>query len=624
MTKISVTCPQGHRLQMSADYKGKQVRCPKCQQVFAVALQDTQSKATAMQDTVQADPFGGFPLPDPNTTIAHVPTSPSMSGTKKPTKQAKSSKLVIPAVIAVISIALIASIGGFIWQRLRRSPGEQVQNAIGSVNSSSAVDKTSAKIAPTNGTQVFESEVRYPRLPGAVAAVPEWVAKNAPFDAADFANTIPWEENAAPLYLEAIIEFTPEVKVCFPKDQQEELDKVSRGRRKAMNDFMSKWNHDVNRFKAERSENDNMEIDQLLSAYELGFAKLENAQKLTRCCFESGIGVTALIPHAQAMREVSRVLGYRAIRQVDRNDLDGAISTLAAILRASRDLRPRGFLVSQLVSVALDDNALTSIAPFVLNSDRCTAAHCDRMLKIIQEHRTLAKEPISVLTQLEYTMMILMVDQVQHRSGDFAPENIKNVMASFGSQRAGETPGHFFLGLKNSFGGASVDQRAIDSINADLDLMSPDEYENEKKAIGSWYTDTVAVSVLPLAQQQRAVNELAEKYKKSFFLSLLAPALIQFDTFQANVAKINGAICLAALKRWQLEGKSEPSELSAIMKQVGIPSVPIDPFSGEPMKLAMVSGRPVIYSVGEDRIDDMGQVDWRNGSVPGDILFKLQ
>ena len=55
-----------------------------------------------------------------------------------------------------------------------------------------------------------------------------------------------------------------------------------------------------------------------------------------------------------------------------------------------------------------------------------------------------------------------------------------------------------------------------------------------------------------------------------------------------------------------------------------MPGVPVDPFSGLPLKMAMISGEPVIYSVGSDGVDDHGLKDADLGRKPeGDFLFRL-
>jgi hypothetical protein len=58
----------------------------------------------------------------------------------------------------------------------------------------------------------------------------------------------------------------------------------------------------------------------------------------------------------------------------------------------------------------------------------------------------------------------------------------------------------------------------------------------------------------------------------------------------------------------------------------GIPGVPIDPYSGQPLRMAVLWGEPVIYSVGRDGKDDHGRVeewDRNRRKWQGDLIFRL-
>src|SRR5262249_3097997 len=56
----------------------------------------------------------------------------------------------------------------------------------------------------------------FPRLPGAVTKIPDWIGTDAPFDVARTFPVVPRDRNAAPLYLDALFEFGAEMAVCFP------------------------------------------------------------------------------------------------------------------------------------------------------------------------------------------------------------------------------------------------------------------------------------------------------------------------------------------------------------------------------------------------------------------------
>jgi hypothetical protein len=99
----------------------------------------------------------------------------------------------------------------------------------------------------------------------------------------------------------------------------------------------------------------------------------------------------------------------------------------------------------------------------------------------------------------------------------------------------------------------------------------------------------------------------------------MAQALARLDAF------VRASECLVAMRHWQAtHGGAAPTDLDAACKESKLPGVPIDPFSGAPLKLAVVAGRPVVYSVGPDGVDDRALKDSNLGRKPdGDMLFRL-
>ena len=88
---------------------------------------------------------------------------------------------------------------------------------------------------------------------------------------------------------------------------------------------------------------------------------------------------------------------------------------------------------------------------------------------------------------------------------------------------------------------------------------------------------------------------------------------------------LGGTLCLAALKRWQLAHRELPADLATALKEAGVGEVPVDPYSGKPFSLAVLAGKPIIYSIGPDGIDDHGEFDNLDGrNESGDMLFQLR
>jgi hypothetical protein len=104
----------------------------------------------------------------------------------------------------------------------------------------------------------------------------------------------------------------------------------------------------------------------------------------------------------------------------------------------------------------------------------------------------------------------------------------------------------------------------------------------------------------------------------------LEPDFIPAKVCLRYQAALRGTQCLVALRRWQLEHSQPPKDLDTVVKAAGMPGVPIDPYCDQPLRMTLLQGEPVVYSVGEDGKDDRAMADWRFGSQPGDLLFRLQ
>jgi len=81
--------------------------------------------------------------------------------------------------------------------------------------------------------------------------------------------------------------------------------------------------------------------------------------------------------------------------------------------------------------------------------------------------------------------------------------------------------------------------------------------------------------------------------------------------------------CLVALKLWKYRTNRVPADLATVAKAAGLRQVPIDSYSGQPLRMAIINGEPVVYSVGKDGRDDGGRVDSDFDRKPGDQTFRL-
>jgi hypothetical protein len=78
------------------------------------------------------------------------------------------------------------------------------------------------------------------------------------------------------------------------------------------------------------------------------------------------------------------------------------------------------------------------------------------------------------------------------------------------------------------------------------------------------------------------------------------------------------------IRRWEVTHRGFPRVLATATEEAGLKAIPIDPYDGKPMRMAVLDGRPVVYSVGMDGHDDGALIDSRYDRAPGDLIFRLK
>jgi hypothetical protein len=465
---------------------------------------------------------------------------------------------------------------------------------------------------------VTESEPAYPRIRGAVRRLPAWLeASEAPFDLKAFFAPIPTEQNAARLYLEALAEFGPELVGCFPEDQQAGLRERTQKRFREFGRLYERW--------AAGEAVSPADLDRLAAEFDVGFEKLARAQQRPRCVFETGLGIGALLPHTQAVRNAARVARLRNARDLERGEVRRPIETLQTLLRLNRDLQVRGFSITFLVPAAVDVEA-KGIVLDLLRSSACTREHAGLLLDVLKRHEAASPpHPVEEALRMEYVVARCLLHDLEHRTGDFAPEGLEKLTASFGL--AGSTPGALLAMMGRGQRAPNAEHLARE-IDARLALMTADDYRKELEAADEYFRVALDLGRRPYPEQIAAQDRLNALAQKGRILSYLVynPILAEINVSAAlarGQAARRGALCLAALRCWQFDNRSVPTDLHAVLKAVGIDDVPLDPFSGAPLRMTWIDGESVIYSVGKDGRDDKALLDWDDGKQPGDFIFRL-
>jgi RNA polymerase sigma factor (sigma-70 family) len=487
---------------------------------------------------------------------------------------------------------------------------------------------------PTSTTPLQSSS---PSLPGAVTSPPAWLVNNAPFDVAAFFAAPASDENAASRYLDALFEFGPETAVCFPEGPERE----SRARAAEQR---SKEFFEISSAVAKKTTTvPSARIDLVLDGYDRGFRKLDWAQQRPKCVFQTGIGATARIPHAQVARQVARIVALKVAREIERAEFDAALRDLKRLLRLSRDLRPRGVMISQIVSAAIDQNAFRGVVLPILSAPGVTISHCDSIIALLAEHQAQSIDSYSEGVRAEYlsnraTLHELIHDQQKIRQEweSFGNKAGQSIVAEFAepaltSVLAGNAPMPRPTVAKQIQALASqlLSVKNVPDLDALMAGTTPEQLAGQVENLNKVYGVYLQAAGTAYQQRIRKVSEQPVfpnptdvRTRVTRGLLPATAAFTQSLTMAAALTRITQG--LAAVRRWQLRhGGDLPPSLAAAVQEAGMPAVPIDPYDIQPVRFSVVAGQPTVYCVGQDAQDGGGTTDAARSPQSGDVLLRL-
>ena len=291
-----------------------------------------------------------------------------------------------------------------------------------------------------------------------------------------------------------------------------------------------------------------------------------------------------------------------------RDDSEPAVANATGVLRLARDLQPRGFTISHLVSLALGAVTVEYMIKPVLHHPRLTAAQCDKVLTLLADHQ---KQSID--------------GQVEALKGEYVSTRL--ILRDLADPQARD---HAFELLGMTQASMPPEQKALKGL---LIEATPRQFAQATAALNRAYRDILATAKLPpgprLAKLNAIVGALpqssaSERVVRGFLQGLNQSQLALVDAISLNEARLHAMQALAAVRRWQFVHKSLPTDLAVACREAKLTTVPADPYNNDqPLKLLVLDREPVVYSVGKDGKDDGGRIDNYFNTKPGDLIFRL-
>jgi len=272
---ITVTCQCGKSYAAKDELAGRQLKCPACGQILVVPQPASPDTRLDLGD------LGGLDLGAPGAVdpLGTGPTFPSATEAGAGTPAAYGTRHK-PLEKTSVWLIVAMSVGGEVASA---DIGQEAETSNNASAESTPVVRSSASASGSTTA----APRRYASFPDAVSSAPEFLLADAPFDVPTFFESPPPDQNASPLYLDALFEFGTDLETCFPEAERQKRRVIVVQRQKRSYDIQLRRGQN-------ESSVSNRELDAALQDLAVGFQKLDVAQQRPRCLFETGIGLALM------------------------------------------------------------------------------------------------------------------------------------------------------------------------------------------------------------------------------------------------------------------------------------------------------------------------------------------
>jgi hypothetical protein len=292
--------------------------------------------------------------------------------------------------------------------------------------------------------------------------------------------------------------------------------------------------------------------------------------------------ISMLLPETQDMRAAARALQLEAHARATQGDMRGACENVLAMHRLAEHVSEEPFLVSQLVSFAIDSMAV-HILELLLQRHPVTVADLD----VLNDFRS---RPMRPRLQRAFRAQEAMALATFCRVGDWRElepltrSGIGIISGDFGS-RMTFWPLNASAVYRVFFWAADVQSCREHSHTFEMLPTLP-----YKQAHVVWGNAEQSLRTSPIGIMTR----------------LLIPAFPQSHIAATRTeAKTRLGQLAVAMHRHRLQHGTFPSDLDELSRNTNV-LIPRDPFDSQPLRLTKTDDSLILYSVGPDLKDDHG------------------
>ena len=332
-----------------------------------------------------------------------------------------------------------------------------------------------------------------------------------------------------------------------------------------------------------------------------------------------GLIAILLLPHLGEIRQISKLALWHACVALTHEDAAGALDYLLPVARTGHHLQGKGFLIEQLVGMAISNLAHTEIV-YLLRSAPLSAQQLTRLQTALFELCPQGFPTIDFEAE-----KIAILDMVQHSFTKGGPGGGHIVPAVIPSP----------IELWESYVGPTnfdFDDMLVSRLVSLLALTHAGRDETVAKVLELYARYDRQKTMTPYQKHSapiKLVDQLIQELPKHRFrfVQFLMPALDRAcDISFRGKALHDATITIIALKRYQLETGSYPPTLQHLVDTGSLAELPDDPYSNGPLRYELRNSDFILYSFAGDFDDDHGRYDpqdpWVNSAdANGDYVF---
>lgn len=338
------------------------------------------------------------------------------------------------------------------------------------------------------------------------------------------------------------------------------------------------------------TDDDRNRIRQWVQANAECLEKLATAARVPKCYFkcesESGALMEVILAEAPqtAIRNPGRVTSARARLRLLENNVDGAVDDVATLLRVGRHMHSQPTMIQYMIGFVFDAWGYD----ILLDVPRLASGPVDyeRIIGSLKDADRASPRPFRQFQ----TEKLMAWDFLQRYLSDADGD---------GRLEMPSPPEWFVTGT-----GTLRRPRTLDSLLSEIDEVFDALRE-------------VFVRDYQQAKRRAEVVDELMATKKGTLVGTLLPSLTPVALFQRRVIADRHAYrVIFYLHAYHAKNNRWPEKLDQALSKSAARRL-IDPFSNKPFGYRLKDGRPLLYSVGENGLDDGGEVFRDADGKPG-------